>query len=352
MLAEYRQALHQIPEIDQKLPETAAYLRSVLRTFPCKLIAPWGDAVCAYFDFGKTQTVAFCCDMDALPVTERTGLPFASRHDGCMHACGHDGHMAIALGLAQYLSAHPKASSCNVLLIFQPAEETSGGARALCETGIFERFHVTRVYGLHLWPDLPKGAVASMAGAMMARSFELSVVVKGKSVHLARYDHGNDALDAAMQLVQALYALVQDQPCLLRFGKMVSGRVANAVSDESILKGSMRGFDDTLLDSLWMQAQEIAAKIAAQTGCELSLTRNAGYPPVTNDELLLAQARAHFQIEQTQPTYITDDFSEYQRRVPGVFFLLGTGAQPLHSPQFDFDACLLDTGLELFCTLL
>lgn len=352
MLTEFRRALHQIPELDRSLPETAAYLRSTLSGLPCTLLAPWEDAVCAYFDLGKPETIAFRSDMDALPITEQTGLSFASRHTGQMHACGHDGHMAALLGLALYIAGNPSVPTRNVLLIFQPAEETTGGARALCETGLLEHFHVTRIYGLHLWPDLPEGTVASCAGGMMARSCELTAEITGRSVHLARYTEGTDALAAASKLIMQLYALADNKPCLLRFGHMTSGSARNAVSDHSLLEGSLRCFDDRLFAEIWAQAQQIARQLSEETHCRVSLHRSAGYPPMDNDAALLAEARQRFPIAEAAPTYITEDFSEYQRRVPGVFFLLGTGGIALHSPQFNFNESVLNIGLALFRSLL
>ena len=201
-LSEDRRALHRIPETGCRLPETAAYLRGALAEMPCTLLAPWEDAVCAYFDLGKDETVAVRSDMDALPVTERTGLPFASQHPGRMHACGHDGHMAMVLGLARRLAAGEVRPQRNVLLIFEPAEETTGGAAPICATGLLERYHVTRVFGMHLWPELPAGVIASRAGAMMSRSCELTVEITGRSVHLARFAEGCDALDAAARLLE------------------------------------------------------------------------------------------------------------------------------------------------------
>ena len=126
-IATYRRALHQIPETGWEVSKTAAYLRQVLQKLPCTVFSPVGEAVCAYFDFGRRETAAFRSDMDALPVTEQTGLPFASTHPGKMHACGHDAHMAMLLGFAEALAARQDAP-CNVLLIFEPAEESTGGA--------------------------------------------------------------------------------------------------------------------------------------------------------------------------------------------------------------------------------
>ena len=149
-VVDYRRALHRIPELDNQLTETVAYVRGLLAPLGCILSSPIPGSLCAFFDAGKPETVAFRADMDALPVTEATGAPYASQHPGKMHACGHDGHTAMALALAEYASAHLPELPRNVLFLFQPAEETTGGAKGLCESGILEQHHVTRVFGLHL----------------------------------------------------------------------------------------------------------------------------------------------------------------------------------------------------------
>lgn len=344
MVTKHRRALHRIPELDHELPETAAYLCSVLEPLPCVLERPVGDAVCAYFDFGAEKTVALRSDMDALPVTELTGADYASCHPGKMHACGHDGHMAMLLALAQELPA--LQPGVNVLLIFQPAEETTGGAREICETGILEKYHVSAVFGMHLWPDLPKHTVASRPGGMMARSCELTVELTGRSIHLARWREGVDALAGAVRFIEQAYALAETAPCLLRFGRMESGSARNSVSDRTRLEGSLRCFDDETFARLW------AGLEAIDCGCPVQLSRSQGYPPVTNDADLLAKVRAALPVAEVEPTFITEDFSEYQRRVPGVFFLLGTGGIALHAPQFDFDETVLETGLSFWRRLL
>ena len=352
MPSHHRIALHRIPELDCRLPETAAYLRSVLSGLRCRVFSPWESAVCTYFDYGQSETVAFRSDMDALPICEATGLPFASRHPGRMHACGHDGHMAIVLALAEYLSRVKMRQARNVLLIFEPAEETPGGARQLCAAGILEEYHVTRIYGLHLWPELEKGVVAARAGGQMARSCELTVEIEGQAAHIAHWQEGRDALAAGLRFVSAAYTLAEGKTCVLRFGKMESGSARNAVSDRTRLEGTLRCFDEALFSELWQALEALAQRITAETGCPVHLTRSEGYPPVTNDAALLEEARARFPIAQAVPSYTTEDFSEFQRRVPGVFFFLGTGGPALHTPDFDFDMSVLDTGLALFEALL
>ncbi len=353
MLTEYRRDLHRIPETGWQVDKTAAYIKGVLSALPCEVFSPVGNAVCAYFDFGKKETVAFRSDMDGLPVTEQTGLPFASERAGFMHACGHDGHMAILLGLAQTLAKRTSAAR-NVLLIFEPAEETTGGAAAILETGLFEKYYVNRVYGLHLWPGVEEGKVFSRAGGLMSRSCEVSVRFTGRSVHIARWPEGKDALCAAVRFIEAAYQYTEGKEnCLLRFGKMTSGEVRNAVSGETVLEGSLRCLDDAGYDDMRAMLSDLAADIERETGCAVEVRRTAGYPPVTNDAGLLREARSRFPIYDAEPTYITEDFSVYQQHAPGVFFFLGTGGtELLHSPRFDFNEGVLETGLALFTALL
>ena len=204
----HRRALHRIPELDRDLPETTAYVKGVLAPLPCAVTEPIPGAVCAFFDAGRERTAAFRADMDALPVTEATGLPFASRHPGRMHACGHDGHTAMALSLAEWAAGHLGALPRNLLLLFQPAEETTGGAEDLCRTGILGDRRVDRVFGLHIWPGLPAGEVWTRPGPLMARSSEVSLQIRGRSVHISRAEEGLDALWAGCEFLRRAYAQI------------------------------------------------------------------------------------------------------------------------------------------------
>lgn len=350
-LAEHRRALHRIPEIGWEVEQTASYIKSVLQGLSCQVFSPVEGAVCAFFDFGREKTVAFRADMDALPILEQTGLPFASQHQGKMHACGHDGHMAILLALAEYLN-HCPAQEKNVLLIFQPAEETTGGAKVLCDTGLLQKYAVDSIYGLHLWPSLPKGVVGAREGGMMSRSCEFTVEITGKTAHIAHWQRGHDALFAGAELMSRLYEMAEDEPCVLRFGRMESGSVRNAVSEHSLLEGSLRAFDEELYEDIKEQIASIARELSEETGCQIRLSYSAGYPPVNNDKAALRRAKSRFEIMNVKPSFTTEDFSYYQRCVPGVFFWLGTGGMPLHSSRFDFDESVLETGLSLFKALL
>ena len=149
---DYRRALHRIPELDNQLPETVQLVQRILAPLPCRVFSPITGSVCAWFDAGKSDAVAFRAELDALPVTEATDLPYASVHPGRMHACGHDAHTAMVLTLAEYAAEHLAELPRNVLFLFQPSEETTGGAGKLCESGVLERYRVRRIFGLHLWP--------------------------------------------------------------------------------------------------------------------------------------------------------------------------------------------------------
>ena len=193
-----RRALHRIPELGDELPKTMDYLQDVLGTLDCEMLFPLDSAVCAYFDFGAADTLAFRAEMDALPIAEQTGLPFSSQHSGKMHACGHDGHMAMVLELGRRLRTK-QALPHNILLLFQPAEETTGGARRLCETGVLERLRVKAVFALHLWPGLSAGTIAGLPGAMMARSAEVTFTAEGRCAHFCSAASGRDALAACVE---------------------------------------------------------------------------------------------------------------------------------------------------------
>lgn len=340
----HRRALHRIPELSDQLPETAAYVRSVLAPLSCTVTTPIPSAICAFFDAGKPETVAFRADMDALPVTERTGLPYASIHPGRMHACGHDGHMSMALALAEHVSARLSELPRNVLFLFQPAEETFGGASPLCATGILEQHHVQRVFGLHLWPGLPAGAVYTRPGPLMARANEVTITVTGKSVHLSRAAEGRDALAAGLDYYRRALELVEalPPPRVLGFGRMVSGTVRNAVSGETILEGSLRTYQEDTYRACREGLIRLGVQVAEERDCEVDVHLSDGYPAVWNHEALYVQLCRELGPKAPAlldtPVLAAEDFSFYQQRVPGVFFFLGVGeTAELHAPEFCFD---------------
>lgn len=352
-LIDDRRALHCIPELDRDLPETMAYLNRSLEGLRCQVFSPMAGALCAWFDFGAKEAIAFRADADALPITERTKAEYASRHPGKMHACGHDGHMAILLELARRLSAKQTLGH-NVLLVFQPAEETTGGARDICATGIFQKYKVEAIFALHLWPGLPEGLIASRANEMMSRSCEVKVDIYGKSAHIAKAEEGVDALAAGVEFYRRVMAMEGALPPkvfrLLKFGRFDSGTVCNALSDHTHMEGSLRAFQDDVFYTLRANIVSIGKDIERATGCGVNVYMNDGYPAVMNPpELHKRVRRAVGFFELDKPSMITEDFSWYQRNLPGMFFFLGIGNTPaLHADNFDFDEEILWKGVEFF----
>lgn len=349
-----RRALHRIPELGDELPETMRYIQNSLGAFGCELFFPIESAICAYFDFGAADTLAFRAEMDALPITERTGLPFASLHSGRMHACGHDGHMAMALELGRRVRAK-RALPHNLLLVFQPAEETTGGAKRICETGIFERLRVKAIFGLHLWPGLPAGAVAGLPGRMMARSAEVTFTAEGRCTHFNSAASGRDALAACVEFYNETTKLMLRQSrVLFGFGHMEAGSVRNAVAGSARLEGSLRALDDASFLALRDALEMICRRVKERSCCEAAVLFSEGYPAVDNPPGLLRAASGLFPIGKlSAPSMASDDFSWYQRQLPGLLLFLGCGDAPaLHTAEFDFDERVMEAGVRYFEALM
>jgi len=348
-----RHALHRIPELDRDLPETLAYLNNALKELRCKVFSPMEGALSAWFDFGREEAIAFRCDTDALPIEEKTGAPYASAHPGKMHACGHDGHMAVILELARRLDKKDTLPH-NVLLVFQPAEETTGGAKDICDTGLFDQYHVRAIFGLHLWPGLEAGVLASRKNELMARSCEVTIDVYGKSAHIAKADQGIDALLAGAELYRRAVAMEKALPegifRLLKFGKFHSGTVRNALSAHTHMEGSLRAFQDEIFDSLAEGLKRICRDLEGEYGCTVNLHLNSGYPAVLNPGGLYDRVRSCVSFRELEvPVMTAEDFSWYQRYIPGMFFFLGLGDTPaLHADTFDFDESILLKGADFF----
>ena len=348
-----RRALHRLPELEWDLPETMEYLKNSLNKLNCTVFAPVEGALCAFFDFGRDDAIAFRADCDALPICERNVTDYTSAHPGKMHACGHDGHMSIALELARRLSEKRELPH-NVLLVFQPGEETPGGAKQICDSDVLERYNAKAIFGLHLWPGLEAGKVFCRENELMSRSCEVNVDFYGKSSHIAKADQGIDALAAAVEFYSRVTALEKALPenifRLLKFGKLHSGTARNALSDHTHMEGSLRAFQDEVFDGLRNGILGTGKAIEAATGCRVEICMNDGYPAVMNPAELYRKVRQLAPFEElSEPSMTSEDFSWYQKRIPGLFFFLGLGDTPaLHADNFDFDEEILVKGADFF----
>ncbi len=348
-----RRALHRIPELGCDLPETIQYVKTVLSGLKCRVFAPMEGALCAFFDFGAETALAFRADMDALPIQEAVETDYTSQHPGRMHACGHDGHTAILLELARRLDRKAE-NPRNILLVFQPAEETIGGAKLICDTGVFEKFRVEAIFGLHLWPGLAAGAVYSRANELMARASEVNVDIYGKSAHIAKAAEGVDAIAAGTEFYRRAMTMEAALPehvfRLLKFGKFESGVVRNALSAHTHMEGSLRAFQDEIFEGMKEGLYAIGRDLEAAFGCRVVIDINSGYPAVLNPGDLCDRVKAVVDYTALDaPAMTAEDFAFYQRRLPGMFLFLGTGDSPaLHSSNFDFDESILTKGADLF----
>lgn len=348
-----RQALHRIPELDRYLPQTVRYLQEQLSGLKCHVFSPMSGALCAWFDFGADSAIAFRSGMDALPITENTGLPFSSQNPGRMHACGHDGHMAILLELARRLDGKTGLKR-NVLLVFQPASETTGGARDLCDTGIFKKYHVEAIFGLLLWPELPENTVASRCYEMMSRACEVRVDIVGRPAHVVKAAQGLDAMNAGVMFYRRAMAMEGALPKnvfrLLKFGKMESGTAGNVISGNTRMEGTLRAFRDDVFFSLRAGLVSIAKEVEKSTGCTVTVYMNEGDPPVINPGKLYRKVKPLISFEELEvPSMVTEDFSWYQQKLPGMLFFLGIGDVPaLHTDDFTFNEQVLLKGVEFF----
>lgn len=349
-----RRALHRIPEEGFKEVKTLKLICETLDelNIPYEKSEKWVVGLIEGAHPGKT--VALRADIDALPVTEPKGCPFRSEHDGWMHACGHDIHTAIQLGAAKMLAGMREQLRGNVKLMFQPAEETTGGARDICETGIMKQYHVEAIFGLHIWPELAAGEVFSRRDEMLARSCEVKVDIYGKSAHIAKAREGIDAMAAGAEFYRKVCAMEGALPRkvfrLLKFGKFESGTVCNAISGHTHMEGSLRAFQDEVFYSLRAGLVTIAKEIERGTGCTIVVDMNDGYPAVMNPAPLYDRVKKCVPFrEMEEPSMIAEDFAWYQKYVPGVFFFLGAGDVPaLHADDFNFDESILSKGADFF----
>jgi hippurate hydrolase len=359
-MKDYRTALHQIPEIGFQEFETQAYLFDVISNWDAVVHALQPTGLIAYFDNAAQTTIAFRCDMDALAVQEDTTHDFPSGNAGYMHACGHDAHMAMILGLGDYLNAHRGQQAVNVVLIFQPSEEANGGqgAQSIVDSGWLDQYGVKAIFGMHVWPGLAKGHIFTRSGALLAQSSETMVDVYGRSAHIASSEQAVDALQIACRLMTSIYDydadFNPDIPYLIKFGLMRAGTINNVIADHAHVFGSIRSYDATVQQGIKNDLRRLADCFEDTYGCRIELSYNDGCPAVVNDASLSSKVQKVVEFDLLpEPVLQAEDFGVYTQHYPCVFFLLGLGDTPaLHQANFDFDMDLLTVGRDFFISLL
>jgi hippurate hydrolase len=361
-----RHDLHRHPELSFEEHRTSARVAELLGLWGYAVTTGiGGTGVVGTLRRGTgTRSLGLRADIDALPIREESGLDYASANHGRMHACGHDGHTAILLSAAHYLAHHGRFSG-TLQLVFQPAEETGSGASRMLEDGLFERFPVDAIYGLHNWPGVPAGQFGFVEGPAMASVDWASIRVIGKGGHGAEPHGGVDPVLAAAHLVTALQSVVSRNvdprdTAVVTVGSIHGGNAANVIPDEVELKLTVRAFRPEVRERLRQRIEALAASVAAAFGARAEIQFPRGFPSVINHaaetafvrQVALDQFGPQQVVEGFQPRTASEDFAFLLQARPGSFVFVGNGdGPPLHSPRYVFNDAVIAPAASLWARL-
>lgn len=352
---EYYEYLHRNPELSGREEKTACYLEAALTAMGYVPVRIGKHGVYADLPAGDDLPwVLLRSDMDALPVTEETGVPYASQNPGVMHACGHDSHMAMLLAAAEELKN--KKLPRNIRFLFQPAEEGVAGALEMVAAGAVPA-NTAAVFGMHVWPGVPKGKVLAKAGPLMASTTTIQIRSRGLSAHCGNRERGRDALMTMAQILvrsKEAEALSDGDGSILFFGKLHAGTSHNIVAPEAVMDGTLRTYYPETREKVLAKLEEIVAQSAAQYGTEAEVIYKTYAPAVINHEALAVQVQKLLPnvLTEMEPTRIAEDFSRYQEVAPGVLLWLGVGDTPsLHNSKFLVPKEVLAFGVDAWVRL-
>lgn len=356
-----RRSLHRIPEHGYDLFKTRAYLREKLAQMQPDVLESCDEGIKVVFKAKNAakEAIALRTDMDALQLPEKNEHDFVSEHPGMMHACGHDGHMAAMLMVARIVAGRREMLDRDVVLLFQPAEESLGGAKRMIDAGAMDAPKVSEVYGMHIMPSLPMGVIGCCAGPMMAAVDTFEVEILGKPAHGATPQLGNDAIMAMAHFIVNTQAAMTRrigplEPAVFTVGGVEAGKVYNIISERAQIKGNLRTYSPEVSE----RAKRVIVD-SLKSADDLYNTRSAlnvfqSYPPVINDAGCVERVRecAGENYRTIDPVAISEDFSEFELKAPGAFFFCGCAVSEdqelLHSDRFDFDERALLKGVEMF----
>jgi amidohydrolase len=359
--------LHAHPEIGFEEERTSAIVAERLAAWGIEVhrgIGKTGVVGVLRTGGGNSRRIGLRADMDALPIEETTGLDWASKNPGRMHACGHDGHTTMLLGAARYL-AETRAFDGTAVFIFQPAEEGLGGARAMIADGLFERFPCDEIYGLHNSPDGPRGRVTIKAGAAMAGADFFDIRIKGRGSHGAYPHKATDPVVIAMALGQALQTIVSRnadplEAAVVSITQIHAGSAYNVIPDTADLAGTVRTFDEALGDLVRTRMRAIAAGMASAFGATIEVDARPVFSVLRNrPESADAMARAAADLfgedaldRAARPHMGSEDFADMLRAVPGAYCWLGMApGAALHNPNYQFDDDIIPLGASLLARM-
>ena len=365
-LIAFRRDVHAHPELGFAEHRTAAQIAGALRAIGLEVHESiGGTGLVGVLKAGSSaRTIGLRADMDALPIHEQTALPYASTNPGVFHGCGHDGHVAMLLGAAQHL-ARTRNFDGTVHFIFQPAEEGLGGARAMVQDGLFERFPCDRVFAMHNWPDLPAGVIATRPGPIMSAADKFAIVLEGRGGHAALPHNTPDAILAMSSLVGQLNTIVARRiaptaSAVLSVTLIEGGHSHNVIPATVRIVGTVRTFDPDVQDIIENAIRQIAEGVAIANGVSALVDYDRYYPATINDAeaaseaLAIAGTIADAQLAP-EPAFTSEDFAFMLQACKGAYIWLGQKQDdhnvPLHHPQYDFNDGVLATGIRLHVAL-
>jgi amidohydrolase len=372
-LVAWRRELHRKPELGFEEHRTAAFVAERLKAIGVDVLRT-GIAGTGVIGVLKAPSpagpaVLLRADMDALPIQEVPGRAYGSEVPGKMHACGHDGHMAMLLGAATILSAWKASLERDVVFCFQPAEEGLGGAEAMIREGILAEHGVAEAFGLHLWSLFPVGTIQVRPGAIMAAQDEFVARFHGRGGHGAAPHLCVDPVLAAAHGLVALQTIVARavdplQAAVVSVGSLHGGTAPNVIPDDAHMHGTLRSFDESVRETLRLRVREVLSGVAAASGCRLEFELRPGFPAVVNDPASVERVRAAAarvvgaeRVVELAPMAASEDFAHFLAAVPGAFVFVGAGnpakgiVAPHHAPAFDIDEDALPRGVELLVRL-
>ena len=363
-----RRDLHRIPETAYTEKKTSAYVAEYLNREGLEVqtgIATYG--VVALLKTGRPgPTLLIRADMDALPLTEETGLPFASTHAGVMHACGHDAHVAMALAAATVLNRIKDELNGTIKFLFQPAEEGPGGAKPMIDAGVLENPKVDYAIGCHVWPEIPEGTIGVRSGPFMAAMDRFDIKIIGRGGHGAMPHMCVDALEVGTQVVSALQRISSrlinpQEPVVVTVGMFHAGTAFNIIPAEAKLSGTTRTFNLDIWNSWAERLEKVVRGVCESMGAEFELAFAKGYPPTINDDSMAEVVRRCAQkvvgednVVEPERTMGGEDMSYFLQQSKGCFYALGVGRQeftPVHNPRFDLNEDVLALGVETHCRI-
>lgn len=364
-----RRDLHKIPELSFDLPKTREYILNQLKKFDLEIRENVGNrGIVATLNFSEPgKNIAYRADMDALPIKEENDIDYKSNHEGKMHACGHDGHMTVALGILKIMDTLKDELKGSIKFIFQPAEETEGGAKGMIEDGALENPKVDFIFGSHIWPDIESGKFGLKYGPIMAGTDMMEIKVKGRGGHIAIPHKSINPLVVCSKILNEVegfknYFIDSNENAVINFGSIQGGDTFNVIPDTGVMKGSVRTFSPETKEIIKGKLKTVINNISEIYGATSTLKYIDNYPPTINsneiidkiENILIDIGESERVYKVKKPSMGAEDFSYYLQKVPGAFVFLGTYnkdkgiTEEIHHPKYKMDEDILSDAAAIY----